>query len=170
MHIQKPVPYSQAFTTRPPREVVIAIVKDPQGKYNPITLGMFTHVSFQPPIVAIAIHVANYSLEAIWGAREFVIALPSVGQKREAEVWGAKSGRDCDKLALTETKVVPATKIDSVLLPEAAANFECKLVGEMAAGTHFVLLGEVVASHVAEPAVARLYILGPGQAMGELPG
>ena len=170
--MQIPVPYRQAFEKRPPREVVIAIAKDPQGKYNPITLGMFTHVSFDPPIVVIAINLENYSLEAIRRSREFVIAVPGVAHAREAAVWGTRSGRDCDKLALTATKTIPATKIDSVMLPDAAANFECKLIGETPAGTgpHVVLFAEVIASHVATTPVPRLYILGPGHVMGGLPG
>ncbi|MCL2639545.1 MAG: flavin reductase family protein, partial [Phycisphaerales bacterium] len=164
MRTQIPVLYMQAFAARPPREVVIAITKDPQGKYNPITLGMFTHVSFDPPIIVIAINLENYSLEAIRHAREFTIALPSVAHAHEASVWGTRSGRDCDKLTLTATKTIPATKIDSVLLPDAAANFECKLIAEAPAGAgpHVVLFAEVIASHIATTPVDRLYILGPG--------
>ena len=48
--MQKSVPYSKAFAARPPREVVIGIAKDVQGKYNPIALGMFTHVANEPPV------------------------------------------------------------------------------------------------------------------------
>ena len=127
--MQKPVPYAKAFAARPPREVVIGIAKDPQGKYNPITLGMFAHVANSPPVLAVSIAKEQYSLAAFRLAREFVIALPSEGQAEETMLYGTKSGRDCDKLALAQAKTRPATKIDCVLLEDAAANYECRLIG-----------------------------------------
>ena len=107
--MQKPVPYSKAFAARPPREVVIGIAKDIKGKYNPITLGMFTHVANEPPVLAVAIARQQYSLEAFRLAGEFVIALPGESQAAETMLYGTKSGRDCDKLALAGAKTVPAT-------------------------------------------------------------
>ena len=167
--MQKPVPYSKAFAARPPREVVIGIAKDAQGKYNPITLGMFTHVANEPPVLAVAIAKQQYSLQAFRLAKEFVIALPSESQAEETMLYGTKSGRDCDKLAVTGAKTMPATKIDCVLLVDAAANYECRLIAEAAVGNHVVLFGEVLAAHMADPPVRRLYILGPGYRMGPLP-
>ncbi len=168
--MQKPVPYSKAFAARPPREVVIGIAKDMQGKYNPITLGMFAHVANEPPVLAVSIAKEQYSLGAFRLTKEFVIALPSESQVEETMLYGTKSGRDCDKLALAGAKTMPATKIDCVLLVDAAANYECRRIAETAVGDHVVLFGEVLAAHIADPAVRRLYILGPGYRMGPLPG
>jgi flavin reductase (DIM6/NTAB) family NADH-FMN oxidoreductase RutF len=168
--MQNPVPYSKAFAARPPREVVIGIAKDVQGKYNPITLGMFTHVADKPPVLAVSIAKEQYSLQAFRLSKEFVIALPSESQAEETMLYGTKSGRDCDKLVLAGTKTQTASKIDCVLLTEAAANYECKLIAETTVGGHVVLFGEVVAVHVANPPARRLYILGPGYRMGPLVG
>lgn len=167
--MQKLVPYSKAFAGRAPREVVIGIAKDMQGKYNPIALGMFTHVAGKPPVLAVSIAREQYSLQAFRLAKEFVIALPAETQAEETMIYGTRSGRDCDKLALARAKTQPATQIDCVLLEDAAANYECKLIAETAAGDHVVLFGEVVAAHVADPPVRRLYVLGPGYRMGPLP-
>ena len=166
--MQTPVPYAKAFAARPPREVVIGIAKDVQGKYNPITLGMFTHVASSPPVLAVSIAKEQYSLEAFRLTRAFVIALPSAAQADETMLYGTKSGRDCDKLALAGAKVQMATKIDCVLLSDASANYECKLIAETAIGDHVIVFGEVVASHVAQPPLPRLYIIGPGYKMGGL--
>ena len=168
--MQKLVPYAKAFAARPPREVVIGIAKDPQGKYNPITLGMFSHVANSPPVLAVSIAKEQYSLAAFRLAREFVIALPSEAQAEETMLYGTKSGRDCDKLALAQAKTRPATKIDCVLLEDAAANYECRLIAETAVGGHVVVFGEVLAAHLADPPLRRLYVLGPGYRMGPLAG
>jgi flavin reductase (DIM6/NTAB) family NADH-FMN oxidoreductase RutF len=132
--MQTPVAYSKAFAARPPREVVIGIAKDVQGKYNPIALGMFTHVAGKPPVLAVSIGKEQYSLQAFRLAKEFVIALPAETQAEETMVYGTKSGRDCDKLTLAGAKTLKATQIDCVLLEEAAANYECKLIAETAVG------------------------------------
>ena len=166
--MQKMVPYAKAFAARAPREVVIGIAKDAQGKHNPITLGMFTHVANEPPILAVSIAKQQYSLEAFRLSKEFVIALPSESQAQETMLYGTKSGRECDKLALAGAKTLPATKIDSVLLADACANYECKLIAEVPVGGHVVLFGEVVAAHVAQEPVRRLCIVGPGYKMGPI--
>ena len=59
----KSVSYEEAFEARPPREVVIAIARNAGGKCNPITLGMFTHVSNKPPVLAVAINKVQYSID-----------------------------------------------------------------------------------------------------------
>ena len=41
--------------------------------------------------------------------------------------FGSKSGRDIDKFAGFDCKTEPAKVIDSVLLADAVANFECTL-------------------------------------------
>jgi flavin reductase (DIM6/NTAB) family NADH-FMN oxidoreductase RutF len=168
--MQRSVPYAKALAARAPREVVIGIARDGQGKYNPIALGMFSHMAYDPPVLAVGIAKQQYSLEAFRLSQEFVIALPSEFQADETMLYGTKSGRDCDKLALAGAKTTPATKIDCVLLTDAAANYECRLISETPVGGHVVLFGEVLASHIADPPVRRLYTLGPGYRMGPLPG
>jgi flavin reductase (DIM6/NTAB) family NADH-FMN oxidoreductase RutF len=167
--MQQLVAYAKGFAARSPREVVIGLAKDVHGKYNPITLGMFTHVAINPPVLAVSIANEQYSLQAFRLAREFVIALPSAAQADEALLYGTKSGRDCDKLALAKAEVQPATRIDCVLLSAAAANYECRLIQDVTIGDHAVLFGQVVATHLHDPPLPRLYVVGPGHRMGPLP-
>jgi flavin reductase (DIM6/NTAB) family NADH-FMN oxidoreductase RutF len=54
-------------------------------------------------------------------------------------------------------------------LSDAVANFECRLVGEMETGDHFIFVGEVVRCHVNEDTLDRLYTVGPGHVLGGLP-
>ena len=165
--MQEAVEYSQAIVRKYPEQVVIAIAKDPQGKYNPITLGWIMPTSNQPPMFAISVAFARHSYEAIRGAREFVISYPSVDMAKDALFHGTKSGRDMDKLAECGTAVQPASKIDCVLLSEAVANFECVLDGELESGDHAIFSGRVVQAHIhTKPDIRRLYTLGPGYDMG----
>jgi flavin reductase (DIM6/NTAB) family NADH-FMN oxidoreductase RutF len=63
-------------------------------------------------------------------------------------------------------KTEPAKAIDSVLLTDAVANFECTLDSETVAGDHIIFVGKVVASHMNTEARKRLYTVGPGHKLG----
>jgi len=167
MQIAKP--YDEATARRFPEQVAIAIAKDAQAKHNPITASWTTLVSHEPPMMAVSIGKTRYSLEAIRQAGEFVLSLPSEKMADDARFHGTESGREMDKLTRCGTRTQPATQIDSVLLADAVANFECKLESEHEAGDHVIFVGRVVASHVNEDAsLRRLYVLGNEQ-MGGLP-
>ena len=163
--------YEQAQTRKYPEQIAIAIAKDQHGQHNPITLGWAMTTSIDPPMLAISIGLTRYSLEVIRHAGEFVISFPSPAMERDMLFFGTKSGRDLDKLAACGTKTQPATVIDSVLLADAAANFECKLDSELTTGDHVIFAGRVVAAHMhKDPAVRRIYILGGEQFGGVVPG
>lgn len=167
--MQKQAPYALAMKLKCPRELVIALARDPQGKCNPIALGWMMNTSFDPPMIAVSIGKPRYSLEAFRHSRQFVVAFPSADQEKDTMLFGTESGRDCDKLALARSATQPAEKIDCVLLSDAVANFECELVSELDTGDHVIFVGEVVCSHLNEGPRERLYILGPGHTLGGLP-
>ena len=165
--MQTTVPYSEAIVRKYPEPVVIAVARDAEGKCNPITLGWTMITSHQPPMMAVSVGLPRYSLEVIRGAGEFVIAFPSAGMAGDALFFGTNSGRDVDKLAVRATPTQPATEVDSVLLADAVANYECKLECELKTGDHVMFVGRIVASHVNEDeTVRRLYTLDQGYKMG----
>ena len=161
--------FEQANLRKYPEQIAVAIARDANGRYNPITLGWMTQVSADPPMLAIAVGKSRYSAEVIRGARQFVVALPSDLQQKDVMIFGTKSGREVDKLAQAGTKTQPAVEIDSVLLEYAVANFECRLTGEVEAGDHVIFIGEVVCSHVSSRQAWRLFVTGPGYRLGCVP-
>ncbi|MBN2564042.1 MAG: flavin reductase family protein [Phycisphaerae bacterium] len=162
--------YEDARERMFPEQVAIVIAKDAEGKCNPISVSWTMMTSHEPPLMAISIGKTRHSLEVVRHAREFVISLPSSAMVDDVVFHGTKSGRDMDKLAECGTKTQPAARIDCVVLADAVANFECKLVSEHETGDHFIFVGEVVASHVNEDAtVGRLYTLGNEQMGGVRP-
>jgi len=167
--MQCQVDYISAVASKYPEQIVIGIARDSQGKYNPITLGWTTIVSHKPPMMAVAIGKTRHSLKAFRHAREFVIAFPSEYQKDEAMLFGTKSGRDVDKLAVAGCPTTLASRIDSVLLTEAVANFECNLASELETGDHVVFVGEVICSHLNDKPLNRLYTVGEGFVISSVP-
>ena len=164
--MQKQVEYDQAIKTKYPEQVVIAIAKDNNGKANPITLGWTMIVSGKPPMMAISVASTHYSIQTIRHSKSFTIAFPSSEMADAALFFGSKSGRDTDKFARFDCQTLPANTIDSVLLAEAVANFECELESETIAGDHIIFVGRVVESHMNTGPKKRLYTVGSGHKMG----
>jgi flavin reductase (DIM6/NTAB) family NADH-FMN oxidoreductase RutF len=164
--MQKETEYSDAIKTKYPEQVVIAIAKDKAGKANPVTLGWTMIVSGSPPMMAIAVAKKHYSIEAITHSKCFTIAFPSSEMADAALFFGSKSGRDADKFAEFDCKTESARSIDSVLLADAVANFECTLESQIPAGDHIIFVGEVVCSHINTEPKKRLYTIGPGHKLG----
>jgi flavin reductase (DIM6/NTAB) family NADH-FMN oxidoreductase RutF len=164
--MQKQVDYSDAIKTKYPEQVVIAISKDRNGKANPITLGWTMIVSGDPPMMAIAVAKTHYSVEAITHSRCFTIAFPSSQMAEAALFFGSKSGRKADKFAEFQCETAPAKEIDSLLLADAVANFECELESQVPAGDHFIFVGKIVCSHINTEKKKRLYTIAPGHKLG----
>lgn len=160
--MQKQVEYSEAMKRKYPEQVVIAIAKDKKGKANPVTLGWTMIASGEPAMMAISVYEGHYSVETIRHSKYFTIAFPSAEMAEAALFFGKHSGRETDKLAEFKCATSSAGEIDSVLLDDAVANFECKLVWERGAGDHIIFVGEVVAAHINTKDKKRLYTVGPG--------
>jgi len=164
--MQKQVEFAEAVKAKYPEQTVIAVARDSEGKANPITLGWTMFASGSPPMMAIAVAKGHYSVKAIEHSKCFTIAYPSAEMAKDALFFGSRSGRDTDKLAQSDCRTAPAKQIDSVLLADAVANFECVLESQMPAGDHVIYVGRVVAAHVNTEPKKRLYTIGPGHKLG----
>jgi len=166
--MQKETEYSDAIKTKYPEQVVIAIAKDKAGRANPITLGWTMIVSGSPPMMAIAVAKTHYSIEAVTHSKCFTIAFPSSDMADAALFFGSKSGRDTDKFAEFDCKTEHAKSIDSLLLTDAVANFECTLESQIPVGDHIIFVGKIVCSHINTEPKKRLYTTGPGHKLGSV--
>jgi flavin reductase (DIM6/NTAB) family NADH-FMN oxidoreductase RutF len=164
--MQKQVEFAEAVKTKYPEQTVIAVARDSAGKANPITLGWTMFASGNPPMMAIAVAKGHYSVKAIEHSKCFTIAYPSAQMAEDALFFGSRSGRDTDKFAQSDCGTEPAKEIDSVLLTDAVANFECVLESQMPAGDHIIYVARVVAAHVNTERKKRLYTVAPGHRLG----
>jgi flavin reductase (DIM6/NTAB) family NADH-FMN oxidoreductase RutF len=164
--MQKQVEFAEAVKTKYPEQTVIAIAKDSAGKANPITLNWAMFASGSPLMMAIAVAKGHYSVKAIEHSKYFTIAYPSAEMVKDTLFFGSHSGRDTDKFTQSECRTEPARQIDSVLLTDAVANFECVLESQMPAGDHVIYVGRVVAAHVNTERKKRLYTTAPGHKLG----
>ncbi len=168
--MQIPASFEQAMLRKYPEAISLAIVRDQDGKHNPIPLGWMMMTSREPAMIAISIGRSRYSLEQIRRSREFVLAFPPSTMGAEMLYYGTNSGREVDKLADTPVATLPAAQVNGVLLADAVANFECRVVSEMVTGDHVLFVAEVVASHVnGDESVHRLFSVARGESRGVVP-
>lgn len=161
--MQRPTDYRGSRLLQYPEPVCIIIVRDVDGKYNPMSASWVTLTSIEPRMLAISIGFQRYTYELMLKQKEFVISFPSIKMEAEVRLFGSESGRDMDKLRELGTPTQPAEVIDGLLLSDATVNYECILKDSMVTGDHVLFLAEIVASHAHEENLPRIYVLGPKQ-------
>ena len=163
---QKQVGYRQAIKTKYPEQLIITIAKDENGKANPMTMGWTMITSGSPPMMAVSMSKGHYTTKCIKRSKCFTIVFPASDMADAALFFGTHTGWNIDKFAQFDCPHQPAKKIDSVLLTEAVANFECQLEKQLETGDHIIFVGRIVASHINTEPKKRLYIIGSGAKLG----
>ena len=106
---------------------------------NAFTANWLTQVSFEPPMVAVAIELDARSLEMIQrGGRFGVCVLPS-GQRGLAGHLGRSSKRNPDKLSSVPHRLVDGLPV----VEQSLGHVLCKVVSCHRAGDHMLVVGEV---------------------------
>jgi len=117
------------------------------GRENIFTAAWVSTVSMEPPHVGVAIRPIRFSFGLIVESGQFGVNLPATDMVEMVDLCGNTSGRETDKWALTGfTKLKPSV-ISVPLVRECPVNLECRVVEKIEVGTHFWIIGEVVARH-----------------------
>lgn len=157
--MQKRTTYRGTRSARYPELVYIVITRTPDGKYNPMSASWAMFTSIEPPMLAVSVGFTRYTYELIKSAGEFVLAIPSEKMAREVGYFGTESGRDVDKLNALKTLTQPAAMIDSRLLSQASANYECKVNDSLVTGDHVIFSADILASHIHDELLPRILVL-----------
>ena len=127
-----------------PLPVVMVSVADKEGKSNIITIAWAGTVCSNPPMVSISVRPERYSYDIIKETGEFVINLTTKELTYATDYCGVKSGRDVDKFKEMGLTALPGKEVKAPLIAESPVNIECKVVQELALGSHTMFVGEVV--------------------------
>jgi flavin reductase (DIM6/NTAB) family NADH-FMN oxidoreductase RutF len=113
----------------------------------------------KPAMIAISVGKTRHTLTALRHSRAFVLSFLSEPQAHLARYFGTRSGRDTDKFGSIPCETLKAEKIDSLLIKDAVANFECVIRQETDVGDHILFVGEVVRALVTDNPVNRMFTL-----------
>jgi flavin reductase (DIM6/NTAB) family NADH-FMN oxidoreductase RutF len=144
-----------ALKAGPPNSIILATCISANGKPNIITLGMYTPISHDPPMLAISVSPKRHSHKLINETKEFTVNVPTQELLKQTKFCGSTSGRNHNKFKETGLTPIAARYVKSPLIEECIANLECKVVASFEFGDHTLYIGEVLAVHVEEKVFKR---------------
>ncbi|MCD6409790.1 MAG: flavin reductase family protein [Candidatus Verstraetearchaeota archaeon] len=133
-----------------PHPLVVVTAGDPENpkRRGGMAAAWVSRVSWSPPLVMVSIAPERFTLELIREFKEFAINVVSEDLERAVmDVFGTLSGRDTDKFARAGVGAVSAKKIKAPVIREAAVVIECKVLKEVEAGDHIMVVGEVIEAY-----------------------
>ena len=130
-----------------PKQVILVSCRC-YGKDNLVTLSWHSPVSFKPELYAIMLSKKRFSYKMIQDSRHFVVNFMPYDMKKEALFCGMHTGKNTDKFKELGLKKEEAEKINCPILKKCSAYMECRLVNEVEAGDHVILVGQVLKSGI----------------------
>ncbi|MEJ7813103.1 MAG: flavin reductase family protein [Gemmatimonadaceae bacterium] len=120
-------------------------VRRGQGAHA-MTVNWLTQVSFEPPMIAVAIENESASLPLVREAGAFAVSVLPAGARQLAGRLGRKSANTPDKLDGVPYHPSPVT--GSPVVDGATGWLDCRVTGEQPAGDHVLVVAEVVEAGV----------------------
>ncbi|MBC7098240.1 flavin reductase family protein [Candidatus Bipolaricaulota bacterium] len=154
------IPWEEAIKLASPYPYALALTVDKKGKPNAMGLGWWSYVSWEPPMIAIAVGPERYSYECLECCGEFVLCFPAEDQGKGAWYCGTVSGRGREKLAEAGLKTIPAKVVRPPLIEGATVCYECRVREHVPTGDHVLFIADVVAIHGEPTRPKHLYSIG----------
>ncbi|MGB6377883.1 MAG: flavin reductase [Syntrophobacteria bacterium] len=132
--------------------VYIVTVQD-EGQINGMTTPWVTQLSYDPPMVMVAISPLRKCHEMITNSGHFAVNILASGQVDVASRFGLTTGREIDKF---EGVVPERTAAGNPLLSDVVAYIDCELVKTVAVGDHSLFVGEVIGVEVLDLTLSPL--------------
>ncbi len=123
--------------------VLVSCGKDETA--NMITIGWTGIVCSQPPKLYISVRPERYSYDIIKKDKEFCVNLTTTDMARATDFCGVRSGRDCDKFALTGLTKAQSCEVSCVSIAESPVTLECKVSDVIPLGSHDMFIADIVA-------------------------
>ncbi|MDD4859201.1 MAG: flavin reductase family protein [Dehalococcoidales bacterium] len=103
-----------------------------------------------PPKIAISIRHQRYTNSGIKHSRVFSVNIPSAALVKETDYCGSASGKTVDKVEICKFKIFYGTLTDAPLIEQCPVNMECKVEQVIDLGSHGLVIGEILETHVSE--------------------
>ena len=125
-----------------------------------------------PAAVSIALQHHRYSLKGIRQNMTFSVNVPSEDLVKETDYCGLVSGLDTDKVKDCSFTVFYGNLDTAPLIEECPINLECEAIHIMNLGSHALVVGKVVETHISEDCLTeghpdmnkvKPFTFGPGK-------
>ena len=126
--------------------VLVGSVVD--GKPNFMTAAWCGIACMKPPALSVAINHTRHTLKGIQEENAFSINVPSTELVKDVDFCGIYSGKKKDKSGMFD--VFYGDLETAPLIRECPINLECKLTHSLDLGSHSLVVGEIIETHVDE--------------------
>ena len=107
---------------------------------NGLTVSWMSQVSFNPPMLMVAVDKLHYSLDLLRSTKNFCVNLLGHDQTVLAGRFAKQATTAEDKLADVAQRTADS---GAAILTEAVAYFDCEVASMLEAGDHMVVIGRV---------------------------
>ena len=118
-----------------------AITAKHGDEVSAMTANWIVQSSFEPPMLALAVEADSHSRQVIEASGKFAVNIYETGQRELAGQLGRTWAKRPEKFNSLPTRPSPS---GIPLLESALGWVECKIVGSLPSGDHFVFVAEVV--------------------------
>lgn len=142
----------------------VAVVTSKSGEYGMrgMTVTAFSSVSVEPPQILVCLNQTADTGENIDRNQRFAVNILSAEQQEDSNNFSGGSSQE-DRFANAEWQE-GSTGVP--LLTHSIASLECRVVEKVKAGTHFIVIGEVMAT-ISRPGQPLLYYRGAYRQLAE---
>jgi len=128
-----------------PAALIGTVVND---KPNFMTAAWCGIAAFKPPTLTVGIQPVRYTFKGIQEHGTFSVNVPSADLVKKVDYCGIYSGKKKDKSQLFKTFY---GSLDSApLIEECPVNLECKVKHSLDLGSHILLVGEIIETHISK--------------------
>ena len=111
-----------------------------------MTVNWVTQISFEPPMIAVAVENESLTLPLLRAAKAFALSIYPTGTRQLAGRLGRSSTNVPNKLEGVAHHPAPAT--GAPVLDDATGWIECRVLSEQQTGDHVLVVAEVVEAGV----------------------
>src|SRR3990172_8194910 len=129
------------------------------GKKNVMPAAYVVPLSFEPPLVGLAVHPARHTHDMIRFSEHFPLNIPGRELIHHVQYLGSLSGAEFDKFELTRLPTFKARKVEAPLIEGCVGYIECGLDDALRVGDHTLFIGRVVAAQVESEAFEETWLL-----------
>ncbi len=125
---------------------VVLVTSSWHGKSNVMPAAFVTPLSFDPPLIGLAVQPSRHSYDMIRNSEQFALNIPGRRLLHHVQYLGSVSGADVDKLELTKLPTFKATRVEAPLIEGCVAYIECGVEDALRVGDHVLFVGQVLAA------------------------
>lgn len=131
-------------------EPAVLVGANVDGDTNFMTAAWAGTACGEPPCISVAIRHVRHTLIGIRQNMVFSLNIPSTDLVKEADYCGLVSGAKTDKAKDCNFKVFYGQLKNVPLIEQCPLNMECEVLHILNLGTHALIVGKIVETHVSE--------------------